>query len=249
MSRAVRAGVAVAALAVLGALIVWAVSDLRGVGHPPGVNSARVAPILAHERQAANAVNGVTFDMRGSDTLGEEMILFAAALGVSVLLRAARDPREVQVAAEDDVNRRGAISGALRASAATLVGPMIVFGLYVVTHGQLTPGGGFQGGVILAAALLLTYAGGQVLAVQRTDPVALVEVSEAVGALAFALVALGGVVFAGVLMANFLPFGEIGALLSSGTIALLSVVTGVEVTAALALILTEFLDQTLLRDA
>jgi multicomponent Na+:H+ antiporter subunit B len=124
---------------------------------------------------------------------------------------------------------------------------VIVLGVWVATHGHLSPGGGFQGGVILAGGLLLVYAAGQVLALARLEPTALVEVAEAVGAMAYALVAIGGLVFASAALFNFLPFGTTSMLLSSGTIALLSVAVGVEVTGAVALILTEFLDQTLLR--
>jgi multicomponent Na+:H+ antiporter subunit B len=116
----------------------------------------------------------------------------------------------------------------------------------VVGTGHLGPGGGFQGGVILASGLLLAYAAGQVVALERVEPTALVEVAEATGAMAYALVAVGGLVFAGAALENFLPFGTSGQLLSSGTIAVLSVGVGLEVTGAVALILTEFLDQTLL---
>jgi multicomponent Na+:H+ antiporter subunit B len=128
-----------------------------------------------------------------------------------------------------------------------LVGPLVVLGVYVVTHGHLSPGGGFQGGIILASGLLFVYAAGQVLALERVEPIALVEVAESAGAMAYALVAVGGLVFSSVALFNFLPFGTTGNLLSSGTIAILSVAVGVEVTGAVALILTEFLDQTLLR--
>jgi multicomponent Na+:H+ antiporter subunit B len=120
-----------------------------------------------------------------------------------------------------------------------------VLGGYVVTHGHLTPGGGFQGGVILAAALLLVYAAGQLVALERVRPIDLVEAVEAAGALAFALAALGGLIFSGALLANFLATGTLGDLLSAGTIPVLSVATGIEVTAALTLILSELLDQTL----
>jgi hypothetical protein len=64
--------------------------------------------------------------------------------------------------------------------------------------------------------------------------------------MAYALVAIGGLVFAGAALENFLPFGTTGRPLSSGIIALLSIGVGLEVTGAVALILTEFLDQTLL---
>ncbi len=243
MSRRTRAVLALVALAVVAGLGAWAVGGLDGVGDPPGPNGARVPLLLAHEREVANTVNGVTYDLRGTDTLGEELILFTAALGVAILLRATRAPSRP---AGDADERRGQVSGALRVAGALLVGPVLVLGGYVVTHGHLTPGGGFQGGVILAAALLLVYAAGQLVAVERVRPTSLVEVAEAVGALAFALVALGGIVFAGALLANFLGLAPMGSLLSGGTIPVLSVATGVEVTAALTLIVTEFLDQTLL---
>jgi multicomponent Na+:H+ antiporter subunit B len=100
---------------------------------------------------------------------------------------------------------------------------------------------------VLTAALLLVYAAGQILALERVRPVDLVEVAEALGAGAFLLVALGGLVFAGAAMENFLPLGTAGELLSAGTIPVLNAAVGVEVAAAVTLILTELLDQALLR--
>jgi multicomponent Na+:H+ antiporter subunit B len=243
MTVRVRTAIAAVALLVLAAAVVWAASELTPFGTPSGPAN-RVTRTLVHERHVANTVNGVTYDLRGLDTLGEELILFVAALGSAVLLRHGRGERvEEQRAAEEP---EPPMPDTLRVAGAVLVGPLIVLGVYVVTHGHLTPGGGFQGGVILAAGLLLAYAAGQVLALARLEPTSLVEVADATGALAYALVALGGLVFAGVALYNFLPFGTTGQLLSSGTILVLSVSVGVEVTGAVALILTELLDQTLL---
>ncbi len=239
-TRAVLGGIALAALA---AAVVWAVSELTPFGTPSGPANG-LTRTLVHERQSANAVNGITYDLRGLDTLGEELILFVAALGSAVLLRHHRG---------DDVEaERGerqpspSTPDALRVAGAVLVGPLVVLGGYVVTHGQLTPGGGFQGGVILAAGLLLAYAAGQVVMMERVEPTTLVEVADATGALAYALVAIGGLVFAAAALYNFLPYGTTGQLLSAGTIPVLSIAVGVEVTGAVALILTELLDQTLL---
>jgi multicomponent Na+:H+ antiporter subunit B len=238
-----RAALSAVVLVALAAVVVWAVSELTPFGTPSGPANA-VTRTLVHERHAANAVNGITYDLRGLDTLGEELILFVAALGSAVLLRHGRG--------EDVERQRGdeepgpPTADALRVAGAVLVGPLIVLGAYVVTHGHLTPGGGFQGGVILAAGLLLAYAAGQVVALERVEPTALVEVADATGALAYALVAVGGLVFASAALYNFLPFGTTGQFLSSGTILVLSTAVGVEVTGATALILTELLDQTLL---
>ena len=242
MTQRGRRMLAAVAIAVLAGLLVWASTELTPFGTPAGHADA-VTRTLEHERHVANAVNGVTYDLRGLDTLGEELILFVAALGTAVLLRHGRGDVEAEAAGAEPGPRT---ADALRVAGAVLVGPLIVLGVYVVTNGHLSPGGGFQGGIILASGLLLAYAAGQVLALERVEPMALVEVAEATGALAYALVAVGGLVFAAAALENFLPFGTSGQLLSSGTIAVLSVGVGLEVTGAVALIVTEFLDQTLL---
>jgi multicomponent Na+:H+ antiporter subunit B len=247
MSRRVRVVLGLGSLAVLAGLLVWGVTGLPDLGHPRGPYADLAPRIMLDERHVANAVTGVTFDLRGFDTLGEEMILFAAALGAAVLLRAQRTEREVEAAAAIEEERGPGTPDALRALGAVLVGPMLLLGTYVVVHGALTPGGGFQGGVLLAGALLLVYAAGQVAAIRRVRPVALVEVADAIGAGAYMLVALAGLVFGVAVMDNVLPFGTTGSLLSGGTVPVLSIAVGVEVTAAVTLILSEFVDQMLLR--
>jgi multicomponent Na+:H+ antiporter subunit B len=240
-------GLGCGSLAALGALLAWAVFGLPDFGHPRGPYADLAPRIMLDERDATNTVTGVTFDLRGFDTLGEELILFVAALGASVLLRAQRDERAIEEAAAADERRRPATADSLRAFGAALVGPVLLLGIYVVAHGALTPGGGFQGGVVLAGALLLVYAAGQVVAVERVRPIALVEVADAAGAAAYGLVAVGGLLFGVAAMDNFLPTGTAGSLLSAGTIPVLSVAVGVEVTAAVTLILSEFVDQVMLR--
>jgi multicomponent Na+:H+ antiporter subunit B len=226
-----------------------ALLDLPRLGHAPKAYGDAAVRATVNERHVSEAVTGVTFDVRGFDTLGEELILFVAAIGSAVLLRAGRTERRAEAAAAREDERGPATSDALRAFGASMVGPSVLLGLYIVAHGHMTPGGGFQGGVIAAGALLLVYAAGQVAALQRVRPLALVEVTEAVGALAYALVAIGGLVFAAAVMANFLPLGSAGKILSGGTIPVLSVSVGVEVTGALTLIFSEFLEQMLLRSS
>jgi multicomponent Na+:H+ antiporter subunit B len=246
MSRGARLWLGLGSLAALGALLAWAVLGLPEFGHPRGPYADLAPRIMLSERHVTNTVTGVTFDLRGFDTLGEELILFVAALGAAVLLRAQRSERRAERAAAAEEVRGPATADALRALGAVLVGPVLLLGIYIVVHGALTPGGGFQGGVILAGALLLVYAAGQVVAVQRVRPVALVEIADAVGAAAYTLVAIAGLVFGVAVMDNFLGLGTAGSLLSGGTVPVLSAAVGVEVTAAIALILSEFVDQMLL---
>jgi multicomponent Na+:H+ antiporter subunit B len=247
MSRRARLALGGAALAGLAAMLVWGVGGLPDFGHPRGPYADLAPKIMVTERQVSNTVTGVTFDLRGFDTLGEELILFVAALGAAVLLRAERSERVVQRAEEAEEARGPSTADALRALGAVLVGPVLILGVYIVVHGALTPGGGFQGGVILAGGLLLVYAAGQVAAVRRVRPVSLVEAADALGAAAYVLIALAGLVFGVAVMDNFLPAGTLGSLLSGGIVPVLSVAVGVEVTAAMTLILSEFVDQTLMR--
>jgi multicomponent Na+:H+ antiporter subunit B len=247
VSAGTRRAIALASLAGLGVLCAWAVTGLPDFGHPRGPYATEAVRITLEHRHVTNTVVGVTFDLRGIDTLGEELILFSAALGAALLLRSQRAGDREHRAAEEAEEGRQRLPVSLRALGAALVGPVLVFGIYVVSHGHLTPGGGFQGGVILAAALLLVYTAGQAIALERVRPMSVVELAEAAGAAAYTLVAIGGAVFATVVMANFLGFGTQGSLLSGGMIPLLNVAVGIEVAGAITLILTEFLDYALLR--
>jgi multicomponent Na+:H+ antiporter subunit B len=122
----------------------------------------------------------------------------------------------------------------------------VVTGLYIVAHGHLTPGGGFQGGVVLATALVLVYLAGEYSFLRRAAPMSLVEVTEAVGGGGFAVIGLLGVISGVAYLENVLPLGEIGALNSAGTVPLINVAVGLEVAAGFVLILVEFLEQTLM---
>ena len=76
MSERARLVLGLGSLAALGALLVWAVAGLPDFGHPRGPYADLAPRIMLDERHVANAVTGITFDLRGFDTLGEELILF-----------------------------------------------------------------------------------------------------------------------------------------------------------------------------
>jgi multicomponent Na+:H+ antiporter subunit B len=227
------------------ALLVWGLAGLPSFGDFNG----RYGQLLAHdtvpERKATSAIAVTTFDFRGVDTLGEEFILFAAAVGVLVLLRVQRSEEEVP-AEPIGARRPTAASNSLRSVATALVGPVLVFGIYIVAHGHLTPGGGFQGGVVLMSAFLLVYLAGTHLNLGLGRPIDGMEISEAFGAAGFALIGIGGIVLAGAFLENFIPFGTVGSLLSGGVIPLLNVSVGLEVMGAVLVVLGELLDQRML---
>src|SRR5205823_14864957 len=105
-----------------------------------------------NQRQHQNPVTPHVFDYRGLDTMGEEFNLFASVTGVALLLRERRKdvPRP-----RDEVRNE-----AVRAIGICLVPAVLTLGLWVVAHGAITPGGGFQGGVVLSAAFLLVWLAG-----------------------------------------------------------------------------------------
>jgi multicomponent Na+:H+ antiporter subunit B len=163
-------------------------------------------------------------------------------VGVLVLLRAQR--AEEAVAAEPIRQRHPAAeSKTLRSIASALAAPVLVLGVYVVSHGHLTPGGGFQGGVILMTALFLVYLAGTHLRLGRTRPLSAMEVAEGVGAAGFALIGAGGIVLTGAFLENFIGFGTVGNLISGGVVPLLNVSVGLEVMGAVLVIVGELLDQ------
>ncbi|ATB29668.1 MnhB domain-containing protein [Melittangium boletus] len=198
-------------------------------------------------RQTVNAVAAVTFDYRGFDTLGEEFILFAAVMGVTLLLRERRT--------EEDSGLRGGMrvgaeppgtTDALRVWTLAQVAPGLLLGLYVVVHGHLSPGGGFQGGVVLAGAAALVFLAGASWRTRRLNPMALLDGLEGLGVAGFAGVGLLGMLLAGQeFLRNVLPLGTRGELPSAGQVPLLNGFVGLAVSAGIILILAELLDQTL----
>jgi multicomponent Na+:H+ antiporter subunit B len=114
-----------------------------------------------------------------------------------------------------------------------------------VLHGHLTPGGGFQGGAVLAGAPLLMYLVGEYGALRKLTPEWLIEVAEGAGAGGYVVVGLVALATGSAFLFNWLPLGTAGDLLSSGTIFVLNLIVGLAVAAGLALLLSEFLEQTL----
>jgi multicomponent Na+:H+ antiporter subunit B len=247
MNRRARLLVFLVGAVLLAVVLGFALAGLPGYGAPLGHYAQIVANTSVAERHATNSVIAVTFDYRALDTLGEEFMIFVAAIGASVLLRSARDERADERIAKLDEERAPQTSDVLRALGIALVPVTVVLGVYVVSHGQLTPGGGFQGGVVVATAFLFVYVAGQQLVTRRVGPAPSLEVAEALGAAAFALVGVGGLIFAGAYLENFLSYGTKGDLLSGGTLPLSNLAVGVEVTGAFALVLGELLDQVVFR--
>jgi multicomponent Na+:H+ antiporter subunit B len=222
------------------ALYCHAALNLPPWGSYRGPYGDLIAQVGVYERHATDVINAINYDYRGFDTLGEEFILFTAVLGVLLLLRreSGEEPGSTGV-----VQDRKRLSPTLRAVNIPAVLITALFGFYIGLHGQVTPGGGFQGGVILASALLLVYLAEDFQAFASITSHSAVEIVEAFGAGAYALLGIAPLGFGVPLLTNILPLGKTGDVFSSGNIALVSACVGVEVTAAFLLVLFTYLQE------
>lgn len=234
------------AMAGLGAFYLWGVAGLPGFGHYPGAYGPAVVGRSVRQAHATGVVSAVNFLYRGFDTLGEEFILFVAVTGVATVLRVLREERQRSPSDQADDRQVPETSSAVRITALVLVGPIAVFGWLLASHAQTNPSGGFQGGVVLASAIVMVYLAGQYLSFRRISPVDVVGSAEAVGAGAFAAIGLSALFYGVAYLTDILPLGRTpGAVNSSGTIALISFFVGIEVASAFVLIVAELLEQTL----
>ena len=208
-----------------------------GAAHHP-YRTAAVAAGLRHV--TPNIISSVNFDQRGIDTLGEEMILVGSVVGSVALLRPGK--RE----SDRPMPHGGRVMPSTQFVGYALLPFTLALGLDVVIHGHLTPGGGFQGGVILATGLHMVYVAGDYAALQRLRPVSWFDAGEALGAGGFVLLGLAGLVTAGAFMANMLPLGSFRALLSAGTVPVFNVLTGCAVACGVVVLLAAFLRQEVL---
>jgi multicomponent Na+:H+ antiporter subunit B len=245
VSRRSRRVVFLPAAAAVGWLLVWGLVGLPDFGRYRGPYGDVVVRSVVPQRHATEAVTSVVFDFRGLDTMGEEFILFAAAIGAALLLRAGRGEVETEPGSREEARILPPTTDPVRALGVILVGPTLLFGLSLVAHGHLTPGGGFQGGLVLATASVLVFLTGRFLWFHRLNPLSVIDAAEGLSAAAFPAIGLAGLLAGSAFLQNVLPLGRAGDLLSAGTLPLLNISVGIEVAAAFVLIVSEFLEQTL----
>jgi multicomponent Na+:H+ antiporter subunit B len=221
-------------------LYCYSALNLPPWGQYRGPYGDRIAKLAVYERHATDTVNAINYDYRGFDTLGEEFILFTAVVGVMMLLRREKD---VPTSPAGKVADQPPLSESVRAVISPAVLITTIFGFYIGLHGQLTPGGGFQAGVILATGSVLVYLADNTEGFKRITSHAAVEVVEAVGAASFALIGIVPLLIGLPLLTNILPLGTTGDVFSAGSIALISACVGFEVTAAFLLVIYTYLEE------
>jgi multicomponent Na+:H+ antiporter subunit B len=211
------------------AFLLLVIAAHLGFGAPDmhaGIDILKAAPV---HTGAANIVTSVVLGYRGIDTLGELSILFAAATAAGLVLGRRRP----------DAVRDPEAGFILRAGADLLFPLLLVVGFYIVLHGHLTPGGGFQGGVILAAAFFLVLLARPARSLSHAG----ISLIEGVAGAAFIAIGLYALWQGGeFLQPLFVAQGGLGELVSAGTLPLLYLAVGLKVGAELAGLLAQIAD-------
>lgn len=225
-----------------GSLMMFCTLEFPDWGDPNAPASQHLSPYFIEEAlndtAVPNIVSAVLADYRGYDTMFETAVIFAAGLGCFFLLRSFSKKRRSErlfrhiptgivlnikdggkipedTSPFERVDSHWTPYDLIIQTTCRLIIPSIqIFGLYVIAHGHHSPGGGFQGGVILGASIIL-------LAISNDLRSTLGRMGERVSAI---LAAAGVLIYAGVgflcllLGAAFLDYRALAPLLRSGTV-------------------------------
>ena len=137
-------------------VLVVTVSYLPPVGDPSNPAHNEVVDKYIEDGMqdtgAVNIVAGMILDYRAFDTFGESNVLFIATVVVMLLMR---DDKRKKGADSADMNYEPRFDTILQQVTYILFPLIMIFGIYVVVNGHLSPGGGFSGGAIMGAGLIL----------------------------------------------------------------------------------------------
>jgi multicomponent Na+:H+ antiporter subunit B len=239
-----RLALFVLALVVLAPAVWHVAAALPAFGAPTEQYGATVNALLTAARHVTNMVAAVNFDVRGFDTLGEESMLVCAVTGAVILLRGRRG--------EGMTDRAGKIPGRAvvpRSDATVLVCRIaatltLLFGVYMVLHGTVTPGGGFQGGAIAGSSLMLLYLGEGYESWRHMVRSPALDVLEGGGAFIFVGAAAVPLMLGYALLQNVLPFGTPKDLYSGGLMVVANFAVALSVAGSFGLLLLEFMEET-----
>ncbi len=175
---------------------------------------------------APNLVTAIVVTYRGLDTLGEVTVLFLTAAIIAFFIKKQSYTRKLRINSE-----------IFKTAASVLFPIILMLGIYIFMNGHLTPGGGFQGGAVIASGVILF------LLAFPNEPLnsSIFNYVESTSGLVFVgVAALGAVIGAGFLDNAILPLGTFGKLFSAGAIPLIYSFVGLKVGAELSNIITKY---------
>jgi multicomponent Na+:H+ antiporter subunit B len=202
---------------IVGALLMWGSTDFPDWSDPNSPASTHLSNEYIEQAyetsHVPNLVSAILADYRNFDTMFETTVVFTAGTAIFLILRlplgplARRRNSQHPQAIRQPLPRDPILEMACR----VLFPPTHLFGLYVLTHGHYSPGGGFQAGVILGASFILLAIGFDMRAILARFPEGLYKPLAALGVLLYA--GLGAICIA--LGENFLDYEALRSLAPS----------------------------------
>jgi len=219
----------------VGTLLIFAAFDMPAFGSIEAPVHQHVAPryLLQSKDEIGipNVVTSILASYRAFDTLGEVVVIFTAGIAVLGILFSSRKLDEPERLASLHQHK------VLRIVGKILIPPILIFALYVQFHGEYGPGGGFQAGVIFAAALIL-YS--MLFGMQTAKQVihhGVVRILAAVGVLLYGTVGVLGLLSG----KNFLDYNALaGNPITGQHIGIVVIELGVGITVAAVMLLLYF---------
>ena len=186
------------------------------------------------ETGAVNIVAGMILDYRAFDTLGESHVLFVATITVLILLRLDKNKKGEVNPLTKEMNPNDRIyepknDAILQLVATFLVPIIIIFGIYIILNGHLGPGGGFSGGAIMGAGLILYTSAFGFHKTQRFFDEHIYKIAKITALCMYGLIGTYFYVTGANGIENHIPLGIPGHILSSGIILPINFCVGLEV--------------------
>ncbi len=204
-----KPGLALILVAVTGGLLIYGTLDMPYFGFAESPTNTHVSPRYIFDSMLEigipNAVTSVLASYRGFDTFGEVVVIFTAGIGVLALLGVARSPKDDDAKIESTNISMHEQHMVLRIVSKILIPFILLFALYVQFHGDFGPGGGFQAGVIFAAAIILYAMLFGLSTARRVINQSIVRLLAAIGVLIYGSVGMVSMINGG----NFLDYNAL----------------------------------------
>ena len=241
-----KPALALVVVTITGSLLIYGTLDMPYFGLAEDPVHLHVAPRYINDSMqevgVPNIVTSVLASYRAFDTFGEVVVIFTAGMGVLALLSVVRLPRDIA----KDISKIDAFNKCmheehliLRIVTKVLIPFILLFALYVQFHGDFGPGGGFQAGVIFAAAIILYTMLFGMNTARRVINQSLIQLLAAVGVLLYGSVGIVSLLNG----KNFLDYNALSADPVAGQhlgILLIELGVGITVTAVMVIIFFNF---------
>ena len=180
------------------------------------------------ETGALNSVAGMILTYRAFDTFGETNVLFIATCCVMILLMI--DDAILKKQGEKNDRKFEPKNDAILQGAAFVLCPIIfIFGIYIMLNGHLSPGGGFSGGAITGAGLILYVSAFGFKKAQRFFDEHIYKIAKITALCMYGLIGTYFYMTGANGIENHIPLGIPGRILSGGIILPIDICVGIEV--------------------